>query len=91
MKVVVGKGQSLTDIAIQVYGSADAVVMLATDNGLSVTDHPAVGTELDYYADNVIDPHVVAFYANNKISPVTDFTIDIDNRTFDDTFDQTFN
>ncbi len=91
MKVVVGKGQSLTDVAMQVYGSADAVVALAADNGLSVTDHPATGTELDYYAENVIDPHVVAFYANNKIVPVTDFIIDINNRTFDETFDQTFN
>lgn len=91
MKILVGKGQSLTDIAIMVYGSADAVVVLAGDNGMSVTDHPVAGTGLDYYADNVIDPHVVDFYANNNILPVTDFAIDINNRSFDETFDQTFN
>ena len=38
MKVTVMQGQSLVDIAMQVYGSAEGVFILAKENGLSVTD-----------------------------------------------------
>lgn len=46
MEVVVRDGQTLSDIAIQEYGALEAVVQLAFDNGMSVSDVPQTGTAL---------------------------------------------
>lgn len=46
MEVVVRDGQTLADVAIQEYGALEAVVQLAADNGLSVSDVPQTGTVL---------------------------------------------
>ena len=48
MKVTVMQGQSLVDIAMQVYGSAEGVFTLAKENGLSVTDEVSPGQVLTY-------------------------------------------
>lgn len=90
MKVTVKRGQSLTDIAMQVYGSPDGVADLAKDNGLSVTDKVPAGTQLDYSSDKVIDSRVVTYYQTNDIVPVTGFAASVDIGTFDNTFDDTF-
>ena len=37
MEVTVLSGQTLADIAIQVYGSAEGVFILAVENGLDIT------------------------------------------------------
>lgn len=89
MKVTVRNGQSLTDIAVQVYGSAEAVFMLATENALSITDRLTAGAELDYSSENIIDKRVVDFYKDNKLYPCTEYPVEI--RLFDATFDNTFN
>lgn len=46
MEVVVRDGQTLADVAIQEYGALEAVVQLAFDNGMSVSDVPQTGTAL---------------------------------------------
>ena len=46
MEVVVRDGQTLADVAIQEYGALEAVVRLAFDNGMSVSDVPQTGTVL---------------------------------------------
>lgn len=89
MKVTVETGQSLTDIAIQVYGSAEGAFILAKENGLSVTSQLKAGDVLSYSSDKVIDKRVVDYYAKNGIKPVTGFGSF--ERKFDETFDLTFN
>ena len=46
MEVVVRDGQTLADVAIQEYGALEAVVQLAFDNGMSVSDVPQTGIAL---------------------------------------------
>ena len=46
MEVVVRDGQTLADVAIQEYGALEAVVQLAFDNSISVSDVPQTGTAL---------------------------------------------
>lgn len=46
MEVVVRDGQTLADVAIQEYGALEAVVQLAFDNSMSVSDVPQAGTAL---------------------------------------------
>jgi len=58
MKVTVMQGQSLVDIAMQVYGSAEGVFALAKENGLSVTDEVSPGQVLTYDPGNVVEKSV---------------------------------
>ena len=46
MTVTVKNRQTLSDIAIQVYGSVEAVVALAEANGVSITDDLPAGMVL---------------------------------------------
>lgn len=91
MKVEVLEGQSLIDIALQVYGSIEGVFTLAMENGLSVTDSLQSGQSLDYSPENIIDKRVTQQYKVQNIRPATAFTSDLDRRIFDDSFDTTFN
>jgi|WetSurMetagenome_2_1015567.scaffolds.fasta_scaffold50609_3 hypothetical protein len=91
MQITVKRGQSLTDIAVQMYGSAEAVYTLAAENGIEdITASLSAGTVLQYSSDNVINRRVSSFYADNDTEPVTAFEQDLNNRLFDDTFDLTF-
>lgn len=91
MKVAVLQNQTLSDIALQVYGSVEGVFVLATDNNLSVTTELKAGQMLEYQADKVINKQIVQYYSDNNIHPATAFLYDIDNRIFDNTFNLTFN
>ena len=91
MKVTVVNNQSLTDVAVQVYGSAEAVFILADENNLSVTDLLTAGQQLDYSSENIVNKRVVDYYKANSIHPVTGFDGDVDSRLFDESFDQSFN
>ena len=46
MKTKVKDGQTMADIAIQEYGSFEAVSAIAMKNGLCITDIPQPGSEL---------------------------------------------
>lgn len=46
MDVLVKDGQTLADISIQEYGALEAVVRLAIDNGMCISDVPATGTPM---------------------------------------------
>ncbi len=48
MKTVVQAGQTLLDIAIQEYGTIEAVFMLAKANDMSITDTLQAGRKLKY-------------------------------------------
>lgn len=88
MKIKVLSGQSLTDIAIQVYGNAQGVFMLAQENGLSVTDELEPGQILSYSSDRVIDKGIVHYYAVKGVFPAT--VVVVDSGVFDESFDLTF-
>lgn len=88
MKVTVLSGQSLVDIAIQVYGSAEGVFLLALENGLSVTDELEPGQTLIYSSDNVIRADVVQYLRAKRVTPATGEVIELG--IFDNIFDLTF-
>lgn len=51
MIILVESGQTLMDLAIQYYGNASAVVELAADNGLAITDELEPGETLNIRED----------------------------------------
>ena len=87
MKYMVLAGQSLTDIALRVYGSAEGAVVLAEENGLEVTELLEPGTILEYSPGNVINKGMVQYYSTKDVRPATALT----GRVFDETFDLSFN
>lgn len=91
MKVTVLSNQTLTDIAIQVYGSAEGVFLLAQENGISVTDELTPGQLLVYSAHLPIDKKIVQYYTVGGICPATSAGELLGEGIFDETFDLTFN
>nr|WP_320037192.1 hypothetical protein [uncultured Bacteroides sp.] len=90
MKVTAQNGQTITDIALQVYGSAEGAYTLASENGMHITDMLTAGTELNYSSANVIDRRIVDYYKANQVFPISGYKIDVIRRTFDQTFDLSF-
>lgn len=96
MNVIVREYQTLTDIAVQVYGSSEAVVLLASENGKEITDELSAGQVLSCPAisdSTLLNPEIADYYKKNKLHPVTAFKVDPDarKRIFDDSFCGTFN
>lgn len=71
MQVKVKDGQTLIDIAIQQYGDASAVAVLAYENGLDITSDVAAGTMLNYAQANIVNQAVSDYMTNHKIAPKT--------------------
>lgn len=90
MKVTVLAGQSLVDVAIQVYGSAEGVVVLAKDNGMEVTDVPTPGRQLEYSTDNIVAKNIAQYYSSKKVCPATGTPFDPSAGVWDGLFDLTF-
>jgi hypothetical protein len=65
-------GQSILDIAIQTAGSAEAAVLLALANRLSITDELTAGQELTTVT--AIDRDIFNYYTNNQLKPATAIT-----------------
>lgn len=72
----VKRGQSLIDIAIQECGSAEAAYNLATLNGLSVSDSPVPGSNVD--VPGVLNGAVSSLYLQRGIVPATLFEIEME-------------
>lgn len=87
MKVTVRAGQTLADIAIQEYGSLEAVFTLAWENGVSPTGELSGGTVL-MRPDAVFDREMELYCRNNHVSPATarTETDTADTGIFTDTF-----
>ena len=81
-KIKVLNNQSLFDIAIQEYGTVEAVFDLAMANGLGITDELNAGQELIVPESDFVVPEIVEYYRKNGLHPVsgninyeiTDFT-----------------
>lgn len=72
MKVIVQQRQSLSDIALQVYGDISGVVAIARANGLPVTPELVVGQVLQC-PDVVYDNYLQNYVRKNGIKPATLF------------------
>lgn len=69
MKVTVLQGQSLLDIAVQSCGTAEADFLIASLNGLAVTDELKAGQVLE--VPQAINKRVADYYDNRNIKPAT--------------------
>lgn len=71
MTATVQDRQSLFDVALQYFGTAEAAFLVADRLGIAVTDTPPRGGVFEYQPDEVLDQHVVDYYARNGIIPTT--------------------
>lgn len=71
MKVTVKARQTLSDIAVQVYGDVSAVCAIAYSNGMSVTDIPQPGSVIEC-PETVYDQYIQDYVTDNGISPATE-------------------
>lgn len=71
-KIIVGHNQSIWDIAVQEYGSYDAVKQLIIDNAsvLNFTDSIEPGTQLMISAEPT-NKQIVDFLSKKSIKPAT--------------------
>jgi hypothetical protein len=74
MTITVLHNQSLLDLAVQEYGTAEAVVPLALANGLTVTGLLVAGQQLRGI-DVAGDAAIVRYYSANNIKPATATTL----------------
>ena len=70
MKAKVKDGQTMADIAIQEYGSWEAMIAIAQKNGFSITDIPEPGTEVKL-PDGTWNRVMQNYCKNNDVSPAT--------------------
>lgn len=70
MEIIVKDGQTLPDIAIQEYGSLEAVEALAFHNNISMTDIPAPGKVLRL-PDVSYNRVMADFCKAHEVSPAT--------------------
>lgn len=70
MTVTVKNRQTLSDIAIQVYGTIEAVVAIAEANGVGVTDDLPAGLELEC-PDEVYGRYLQSYVRKRKIESAT--------------------
>jgi hypothetical protein len=95
MNTVALINQTLLDIAVQMYGNAEAAFDLARANNISITDNLQVGAVLGLPTDDSVgglNRPVANYFKNRGIKPATAITIDTDdNRIFNNALDLTFN
>lgn len=70
MKQKVKDGQTLADVAIQEYGSWEAMIDIARENNLSMTEVPNAGTELTM-PDATWNRTMQNYCKSNDVSPAT--------------------
>ncbi|MBQ7899368.1 MAG: LysM peptidoglycan-binding domain-containing protein [Bacteroidales bacterium] len=70
MKITVERRQTLSDIAIQVYGDVRAVGILMVENGVSLTDDLEPGTVLEC-PEAEYDRYLQMYVVRRGIRPAT--------------------
>ncbi len=70
MKVTVMAGQTLADIALQEYGTIEAMPHIASANGISLSADLNAGQVLNC-PDKVYDNYMMIYAKNNNIKPAT--------------------
>ncbi|MEO1053906.1 MAG: LysM domain-containing protein [Bacteroidota bacterium] len=69
--IKVTEGQNIVDIALQFYGSVDALVQLAQDNNLSVSSTLVPGQEIFINEAEIDNFQLVDFFGKNGIIVTT--------------------
>jgi len=69
MTVIIQPNQTLSDIAVQIYGDLSAVYMLAKSNNISITSDLMPGSEI--IAPEAVYNKELAEYCRNNIRPAT--------------------
>lgn len=92
MKYRVLAGQSLADVALRVYGSAEGAIVLAKVNRIDITNTLRAGMELEVPEDAQGVKGIVEYYKNHRICPATDVGSepDISLRVFTEEFMKEF-
>ncbi len=70
MKLIVKDGQTLADIAVQEFGSWEAMIAIAWENGIGMCEVPGTGTELTM-PDMCWNRTMQKFCRDNGVSPAT--------------------
>lgn len=70
MNYTVKDGQTLADVAIQEYGTWEAMIAIAHKNGMSMTEVPAAGQDLAM-PDAVWNRTMENWCKSNGVSPAT--------------------
>ena len=70
MKLIVKDGQTLADIAVQEYGSWEAMIAIAWENGMCMTEVPDAGTVLAM-PDATWNRTMQNWCKDNDVSPAT--------------------
>lgn len=71
MKIPILDRQSIFDLALQSYGSIEAVFTLAETNGLKLTEDLTAGQTVDCVIEKPLDRNVATYYANRSVTPAT--------------------
>lgn len=71
MKITVRDGQTLSDIAIQQYGSLEAVTLIAEANNIGITDTLQPGQQLEI-PQKEYNKEVRRYCANHDVTPATE-------------------
>ena len=89
--ITVLPNQTLLDIAIQEYGTAEAVFLLAQENRISPTERLVVGMELKR-PDVILNKDMENYCKANRVSPATleNSQSDITLRIFTEEFTEQF-
>lgn len=89
--ITVLPNQTLLDIAMQEYGTAEAVFLLAQENLISPTERLAVGMELKR-PDVILNKEMENYCKANRVSPATleNSHSDITLRIFTEEFTEQF-
>ena len=75
MKVIVLKRQTLSDIALQVYGDLSGLPGIARANDLAITADLEAGTELQC-PDVTYDAYLQNYVRKNGVKPATEYSGD---------------
>lgn len=92
MKVKARPRQTLSDIAIQIYGDVRAAVLIAEANSLDIAGELTAGAEIEC-PDTVYDRYMQDYVHNNEVSPALtlDPDDDINAKIFTEQFMTEFN
>ena len=63
--------QTLLDLAIQQYGSAEAVVSMAISNNISITEDIEVGNKISTEQENISNQPIAQYFQSNRLYPAT--------------------
>lgn len=73
-KVTIKYNQSVVDLGVQVFGSVEAIMELAFENDISLTEELTEGEELIIPGYKTDTTEIMNFYNKHQIKPVTALT-----------------